>query len=136
MFAKIPAFIFSLLILVQSVGIGYDDIVRLDELYEHATYHQQQYGDSFFTFLAKHYGDQKEQHHRDHQEEQDDHQDLPFQQQQCQHQLNPIFLPQLVIHRAEPSNSFADRKSSRSFYYTLSDSDAHSRGVFQPPRLA
>ena len=135
MLSKLSAFVFSLLLLMQSMGLRYDDLVRLDELIEHASYHQQQYGDSLFTFLSKHYGEQKEAHQRDHREEQEDHRKLPFQQQQCQ-QLAPVFLGQLLMARPEVSPGITDRKSSRCFYYSLNDYDAYARAVFQPPRKA
>ena len=136
MLAKLSALVFSTLLLLQSMGLNYDDLVRLDELFEHASYHQQQYGDNIITFLSKHYGDQKEAHQRDHQEEQDDHRKLPFQQQQCQQHLAPVFLGQLVMGKSEASHTSTDRKSSRGFYYSLNDYDAHSQAVFQPPRRA
>lgn len=136
MFGKLTAFVFSLLIMVQSMGIGYNDLLQLDELLDHAAYHQQQYGDSFFTFLSKHYGDQKEAHHQDHQDEEEQHSELPFQHQQCQHQVNPVFLAALSFSRVVSSNRFDSNRSDRIFFYFLAEYDSHRQDVFQPPRPA
>ena len=136
MFGKLTAFVFSLLIMLQSMGIGYNDLLQLDELIEHAAFHQQQYGDSFFTFLSKHYGDQKEAHHKDHQDEEDQHRELPFQHQQCPHQVNSVFLAALSFNKGLPSNRFDTHRSDRVFFYSFADYDSYRQDVFQPPRPA
>lgn len=136
MFGKLTAFVFSLLIMVQSMGIGYNDLLQLDELLDHAAYHQQQYGDSFFTFLSKHYGDQKEAHHQDHQDEEEQHSELPFQHQQFQQQVNSVFLVALSSSKVLPSSSYDTNGADRIFFYSFAEYDSHRQDVFQPPRPA
>ncbi len=70
--------------------------MQLDELIEHAQFHKQEYGDTFFVFPSKHYGELKAEHSKNHQEEQKDHEQLPF---QCHGHIITIiaFLPYQFI---------------------------------------
>jgi hypothetical protein len=60
---------------MQSLHISISDISKIPELMEHFEEHQVNYGDSFLTFINKHYGGKKEQHDS---ENNDDHENLPF----------------------------------------------------------
>jgi hypothetical protein len=71
---KILSILFANLILFQSFNLGHDDIMKIDDLLEHATYHQEQYGDTFLEFLSEHYAENSINHEDDHQ----DHDNLPF----------------------------------------------------------
>ena len=66
---KIGSIAISLLILFQSFNIHLDDVIELDELIEHAQFHSAEYGDNFFVFISKHYGELKAEHNQQHQEE-------------------------------------------------------------------
>ena len=50
---KYFAIVLSFLVLIQSLNIGADNIMQLDELIEHAKFHKQEHGDGFFVFLSK-----------------------------------------------------------------------------------
>ncbi|AOW21399.1 hypothetical protein [Urechidicola croceus] len=124
---KLISILFSSLILVQSFNISFEDLSKLNVLLEHADYHQETYGDSFFEFLSEHYGDEIAQHQNDHKE----HEDLPFKHkhQTCAHvntafTFNKIYFeigsqPILTI----PSN----------FFYKESSSSFEKPSVFHPP---
>lgn len=125
---RIASILLSGLLLLQSLHLPVPDLAQLDELLEHARYHQQQYGDSFLTFLAKHYGDQKSEHQQEHQE----HEQLPF--QHLPQQLlspSPFFLAQRHIDLGLPESR---ETQSHSFYYRLRSAGLFEGGVFQPPR--
>ena len=131
--SRLFAIFISSLILIQSIHVDYDDIVQIDELIEHAQFHKLEYGDNFFVFLSKHYGDLKEEHSKNHQEEQTDHEQLPF---QCHDHMMSITafvldkkfseLPEITFFETEESN----------FYYQASLSSLHKKGLLQPPKHA
>lgn len=131
--SKLFAILLSSLILMQSLHVDYDDIVQIDELIEHAQFHKAEYGDNFFVFISKHYGELKEDHSKNHQEEQKDHEELPF---QCHDHLLTItaFVIEeyfLDIEAAE----FLEFKDNR-FHYQPSQSTLHKKGLLQPPKFA
>ncbi|WP_149274146.1 hypothetical protein [Pareuzebyella sediminis] len=124
----------SLLILIQSFGIHADDLVVLDELLEHAEFHAEEYGDNFFVFISKHYGELKVEHSQKHQEEREDHERLPF-QHHCHSTnllsalvLDQVDTPALTIH------PIAERDSN--FFYLVSYHSLALGELFQPPRHA
>lgn len=131
--SKITAILLSGFILVQSFHVLTEDILQLDELLEHAQFHKQEYGDNFFVFISKHYGELKTEHSKNHQEEQNEHEQLPF---QCQgHCITIIaFLP------FNNSNHFYDYENPKSiessFYYLNLYSSLHKKELLQPPRHA
>jgi hypothetical protein len=122
------------LLLLQSLRIGFSDLIQLDELLEHAAYHQEQFGDSFLTFLSKHYGSLKEDHNQQHGEEKPQHEQLPFQQ------LSHFSGVQIVLQRQTGFDLYltADDSASGSanFYYFLADATGFKSGIFQPPKQA
>ncbi|NNJ88214.1 MAG: hypothetical protein HKP53_02320 [Eudoraea sp.] len=129
---KLLSILASLLILIQSFNISFGDIIQLDELLEHATFHKEQYGDNLFVFISKHYGELKEDHHNNHEEEHEEHENLPFQNNTCTHHLvNALVLFPNVISRERTELS---SKKRNGFYYLISDSAGHQSGIFQPPR--
>ena len=129
---RLTTILLSSLMLLQSIHLGIADLVQLDELMEHARFHKQEYGDSFLTFLAKHYGDQKQDHEREHQDEQPEHEQLPF-QQLPQHLMGHThyFLAQRFTWKTLPE----DQESQlHLFYYHLVSPGIFAEGIFQPPR--
>ncbi len=132
--SQIISMLLSTLLLLQSAHLSVKDLAQLDDLLEHAAYHQQTFGDSFLTFLDKHYGSQKADHEKNHQEEQHDHEKLPFQQvpNQVLSQTH-FFISQHFIW-----DTPLERKESQShkYHYLLQTSGVFSAGVFQPPRLS
>ena len=131
---RLTSILLSSLMLLQSLHFGVSDLTQLDELLEHASYHQQQFGDSFLTFLSKHYGDQKEKHQQDQGEEQHDHEQLPF-QQVPQHISghSHFYVPGRILWESQLEYG---ESQSHNFYYQSGSPAVHTDGIFQPPRLA
>ncbi len=127
---KLFSILFANLILIPSFNIGFDDISKLNTLLEHASFHQEEYGDNIFEFLAEHYGEEFINHSTEHEE----HEDLPFKQdQQTCHQSQTILIPQsFVIDLKE--YLFID--SSKTFFYKELYSLFEKPSFFQPPRQA
>lgn len=126
---KIISILLISLILIQTSSIGFDDILKVKNLYEHARYHYETYGDSFFEFLAEHYGDEMASHQNEHKE----HQKLPLKHMDncLQHHVSFTFNDiqfnlncDCIIHI-----------NSNYFYKELVSSFENSP-VFQPPKTA
>ena len=131
--SKLFAISLSALMLIQSFNLGTDDIMQLDELMEHAQYHNQEYGDNFFVFLSKHYGEQKAEHSKNHQEEQKDHEQLPF---QCQGHVSTViaFLPQQTPSYSDGIEILDTTEFN--FHYFNFYSSLHEEELLQPPKQA
>lgn len=131
--SRLITILFSVLILIQSFQIGMEDLMQLDELFEHAQFHKQEYGDNFFVFLSKHYGEQKAAHTEHNHKEQNEHEQLPF---QCHgHYVSILAIVQVPF---QPSiSTFEITTSSETNFHYLnlyaSLSDTH---LLQPPRQA
>lgn len=127
---KLFSIIFASLILFQSFNIGFDDISKLNTLLEHAYFHEEQYGDSFFEFLAGHYGDDFKSHSNEHKE----HENLPFKHdhQTCQHTPSTFMINSITIELKE----YVFVEASKTFFYKESYSLVEKHSVFQPPKLA
>ena len=122
----------STVILIQSFGIGINNIAQIDEFIEHAQFHSTQYGDNVFIFISKHYGELKAVHNRDHQEEKEDHEQLPF-----QHQKHITSIIAFVLNSKNVELKILEftELKKHSFYYQASISSLHLDGLLQPPRL-
>lgn len=130
---RVIAFILTGVMLFQMSFFEIENLAQLDELIEHAKFHKEQYGDNFFVFLEKHYGDLKQQHERDHKEEKEDHEKLPFNHQTCAHS-SLVFVvnsTELLLPKVVP---LVD--SSSNFYYKEPSSSFEKPDVFQPPKNA
>lgn len=123
----------SLVILIQSFGVGISNIAQIDEFIEHAQFHSEQYGDNVLVFISKHYGELKADHNREHQEEKEDHEQLPF-----QHQSHISLITAFVLNSKKEEFKFVEipKFKTHHFYYQASTSSLHLRGLFQPPRLS
>ncbi|MDX1773208.1 hypothetical protein [Oceanihabitans sediminis] len=121
---------FSILILIQSINIGVEDVSRINTLIEHASYHQETYGDSFFEFLVEHYVDTDEIHDANHEE----HEDLPFKQhnQNCIH-TSTAFTFESIEYQF---NHLAFIEIPFNFFYKEGISSFEKPSIFQPPRFA
>ncbi|WP_431133281.1 hypothetical protein [Psychroserpens mesophilus] len=131
--SKLFAILLSSLILLQSLRIEYNDIIQIDDLIEHAQFHKAEYGDNFFVFISKHYGELKDDHSKNHQEEEKDHDQLPF---QCHDHIVTItaFVIQKCFLEIE-SVELLELKDSR-FHYQSTLSTLHKKSLLQPPKLA
>ena len=130
---KLFSILTSFLILIQSVNIDFKDIVQLDELIAHSKFHSEAYGDNFFSFIAKHYGELKQEHSEQHQEEKKEHEQLPFNHQSS----GQISIVSAIIqpHTQILNNKPITTKSSN-FYYQELHSLFEKTSVFQPPKFA
>ncbi|WP_370477667.1 hypothetical protein [Tamlana flava] len=129
--SKIVAVLYSFLILVQSVNINIEDLSKFSVLIEHAQFHHEMYGDTFFEFLSEHYGEKKDSHPNDHRE----HEDLPFKSHQhmfCH--VNGVFILAPELTYQLNTHSFQD--IPRNFFYKETTSFFEKTSVFQPPKLA
>lgn len=97
---------------------------------DHAQFHQENYGDSFFDFIAEHYGNKIDDHDNEHQE----HQELPFKDchNLCAHAVNS-FMPSSTDFYIEPLEFYP---IPFHFFYKESVSLFEKSSFFQPPRLA
>lgn len=125
---KLVAITYSVLILLQSLNFSFEDFSKLSLLFEHAEYHQKNYGDSFIDFLAEHYGNDKFQHENDH----GDHEDLPFKHHQtCSHTNISFTLPN--VNFTLDYQPFVEIPCN--FFYKESQSLFEKPSVFQPPKF-
>tara|TARA_R100001369_G_scaffold82187_1_gene113747 strand:- start:288 stop:686 length:399 start_codon:yes stop_codon:yes gene_type:complete len=123
----------SMLFLFQGFTLSLKDLAQIGDLVEHVNFHANTYGDSFETFLSKHYGELKEKHARDNQEEKDEHEKLPF-----SHQSN---IQNFIVFVHIPNDYFSSKiilgsNTSSIFFYSESYSSIRESEIFQPPRLA
>ena len=127
---KLFAILYSLLILLQSFNINFEDISKFNVLLEHADYHQETYGDSFLEFLAEHYGDAKIDHGVDH----DEHENLPYKHhhQSCAH-VSFAFTFETIDYQF---NYVPFLEIPFNFFYKETISSFEKPVVFQPPKLA
>ncbi len=131
--SKLFAILLSSLILVQSINIDSGDILQLDELIEHAEFHKAEYGDNFFVFVSKHYGELKAEHSKKHQEEHKDHEQLPF---QCQGHVLTITAFVLEHSLLETKSLEVSNGNETNFHYLTSLSSLHKKSLLQPPKHA
>ena len=129
MSTKIFAVIFSSFILVQSFNIHLDDVFKLQELYEHAQFHQKKYGDDIFVFLSKHYGSLKEKHKKKHQKES---KQLPF-----DHHSGFENAHAFVFYKIKCSTQISEPIlfQSSNFFYQETYASLEKSDIFQPPRF-
>jgi hypothetical protein len=128
--SKLVAFSYSFLILIQSFNINLEDFSKINTLIEHAQFHKEKYGDTFFEFLAEHYGDAKDDHTNDHKE----HEDLPF--KDAQHLLshtNTSFLNIKNIFEFK-NNEFVAIPFN--FHYEETFTSFENSSFFHPPKHA
>ncbi|APY08578.1 hypothetical protein BWZ20_09810 [Winogradskyella sp. J14-2] len=130
---KLTAILLSSFILIQSFQISIDDIMQLDELIEHAQFHKQEYGDNFFVFLSKHYGELKAEHTEHNHKEQSDHEQLPF---QCQgHYVSLLAIVQSPFQPSSDTFEISPTTEANFHYLNLYASISNTQ-LLQPPRQA
>ncbi|GGW32511.1 hypothetical protein GCM10007383_17040 [Arenibacter certesii] len=106
---------------------------QLNEFFSHAQFHKQKYGDNLIDFVSKHYGAQKEQHHREHQEEHKDHESLPFNHQSCIHAVTAFVLNEAPAILLKTPPAF---DSTSGYFYQESYEQISNTDIFQPPKHA
>jgi hypothetical protein len=126
---KIVSILLVSLILVQTSDFTFEDILKVKDLYEHAKFHQQVYGDNFLEFLAEHYGNKVTQHNGKHKE----HKNLPLKHSDsCSHaQVN---FTQTILYYNFSCCDTVEKNSN--FFYKDSYSYFKKASIFQPPKQA
>lgn len=109
------------------------DIFLMNDLVEHAEYHSEEYGDDFFTFFEKHYGNLKAEHQKTDKEDKSQHEKLPFQHNSCNHLVAEVVV--LGFHFSLEKTVVSYTADSH-FYYQDSYSYLERTSIFQPPRVA
>ena len=130
---KVLSLMLSALLLLQSANPDVDDVLQLNDLMEHARFHSDKYGDSFLTFLSKHYGALEQDHKQTHQEERSQHEELPFNHQACNHPALFFVLTGKPLPTLRSVNMVA---TPANFFYQDSASSFEQFEIFQPPRFA
>ncbi|HLS70040.1 MAG TPA: hypothetical protein VK027_00110 [Chitinophagaceae bacterium] len=126
--ARFIALFLSIVILFKSSGFNLMDLTKTGYLIEHAQFHAEKYGDSFWDFLIKYYGFGEAGDVDNH-----DHENLPFQHASVcscimftENNSLEIITEKLYFQKKEKKKILKD-----DFFYPLTIKD-----IFQPPRLA
>lgn len=125
---KLASILLAHLILFQSLNVNLESFSKLKVLFEHAQFHQEEYGDSFMEFLTSHYFEINLDSN-----EHKEHQNLPFKHQieNCTHINLACLNPTLIFEIKE----IMQPKSSSKYFYKESYSYSNKTSIFQPPRL-
>jgi len=128
--SKLFAILFSGLILVQSFNLNLEDLSKMHVLLEHASFHQETYGDSFVDFITEHYTNNNLENNEDH----DEHSELPFKKdhQTCHHANTSFTISQLNFEL----NNKLFIEVLFDFCYRDSLSLFEKSSIFQPPQIA
>lgn len=129
---SIIVILLSILVLIQSAGIGVADVFLCGRFVKHVEYHSENYGDDFFTFFEKHYGVLKAEHQKMHNEEMPGHQRMPFQHTAMNHLLSEmiVFSYDISIYKV---GDFPPSLSN--FHYQNLYSSLEKSSIFQPPKF-
>ena len=127
---KLVSILFANLILFQIFHIVFYYVVNIYDLLEHASYHQETYGDTFFEFLVEHYTENTINHDEDHEE----HDNLPFKHdsQNCHHTIS-IFTLNFNNFEIKPNQEIEHKAQ---FFYKDLYAFLNKPSVFQPPKQA
>lgn len=122
----LATYILCTLMLSQAFQLDWSQFSKFKNLTEHYQFHQEEFGDDFWSFIDLHYG----KHQNDHEDEHSDHEHLPANDCQhfCHHNIylssNTYEIPDIILNISSEVNiSYTD-----SFSF-LSTSD-----IFQPPK--
>lgn len=128
---KIVVTAYSFLILLQSFNINIEDISKFNALLQHASYHQEVYGDTFIEFITEHYGENMASHQNKHK----GHEDLPFKDPHhlCSHINSSFTLFAPYTHLTQPQ---IFKEIPLNFFYKEPFSSFEKPAVFQPPKIA
>ncbi len=125
---KVVAILLSFFILGQGAFTYAAELEKMDDLLEHAKFHEEEYGDGFASFMSKHYGNQKEDHKDDH-----GHDQLPF--QHCgQLLIQSAFI--FAKTTAELSSPLVSETQQNNYFYQQLYSSQLINVLLQPPRTA
>jgi len=123
----IITYLLSSLLLLQSLHITMGDVLHIQDFIEHAQFHKEKYGDNLLSFISKHYGQEKKEHH---QNENHDHDKLPF--SGCSTLHAPVAL---LEHRfVSAIKRFDNFEKQDNFGYQINYISLTSFDIFQPPK--
>lgn len=109
-------------------------VLNISELLEHAEMHKVAYGDSFITFLSKHYGAQSEEHQKDPGHDGKAHESLPL---ATGTPVFTVFTPAFVcVDVLSPTVSPDDHRALINARYVGLQSRQLAIDLFQPPRCS
>ncbi|MEX2380166.1 MAG: hypothetical protein WD530_05450 [Vicingaceae bacterium] len=116
---------------MQSINLHLNDFLRLGDLIEHANYHADEFGDDWWSFFQKHYGEDSRNHiQNQHKEE---HQKLPKHDHVCSGSL-AVFV---LTNKLNISLKAGYSPSSKTvFFYQNHYSSIEAVDIFQPPKQA
>lgn len=113
------------------MNITLADVLKIDDLIEHARFHSEELGDDWYAFFQLHMGSDKEEHL--HHEHQDQHENLPFHDY-----VTSTVLPVVILQEKQDilvKNVQLKKEKAESIYVEhysfLANSD-----IFQPPKQA
>ncbi len=129
---KLFSIFISSIILIQSFNIHFGDVLKLNEMMEHAKLHKNRYGDDLLVFLSKHYGELKQSHKEQHTEEEKEHSHPPI-NHDCGSQFQAPFVINIVSFLIK--NGQIPEKPTI-YFYLDNFSSFEKQKIFQPPRLA
>lgn len=127
---KFASIILTQFILLQAFHIGFDDVAKIETLLQHASYHQNQYGDSFVEFLIEHYSNEGKSSIKVHKE----HKNLPF-KKDFNHFGNSSFVIAYEITSFELKKDVIQSKETN-FFYTEPVTELGYSKLLQPPKFA
>ena len=118
-------------IFFQSINVMMIDILKLNELIEHAQFHEEEYGDDWLTFYIKHFGDESENHLAN--QHQEKHNKLPIHDH-----LNISNSPVFVLSNSLDIKLNDNFQTNTTVYYSYIEmcSNFIGKDIFQPPILA
>ncbi len=126
---KLTSILLAHLILFQSLNVTLESFSKLTVMLEHAKFHQEKYGDTFFEFLSEHYGGNefKVTKHKEHK-------DLPFKQDSQNHNHLPsVFTLNTPVFELKTNIAI---QAQQNYCYKESHSLFEKPSVFQPPKFA
>ncbi|MFD1316205.1 hypothetical protein [Namhaeicola litoreus] len=127
---KLQSVIFAFLFLMQSFQIHISDLLHLNDLIEHYSYHSDEFGDDLFSFIEKHYGTLTQNHLDDDPLDQQKHQNLPFHHISLQLDFQFLLNPVTWFIEDQENNSL----QKQSYFYRFGEGVRLYSKVFQPPR--
>lgn len=116
---------FTFILLLQSLHVSLEDMVKIPELVEHYQEHKVEHGDDFLSFLNKHYGSQKE----DHKSEDSEHENLPF--HHTQHLCIDLKVDIPIVLQL---NNIRSDQSQHYFVYNEPITSKAIHSIHQPPK--
>ncbi len=124
--------ILSLSVLLQGLNFHVSDMMELKVLAKHLEEHQSSYGDDFFSFFDKHYGDLRQEHDQEEHKGSSEHEKLPFKHKVCQLNVG------ILIHNSDAAERNLDPVPIYSvpiYYYLDNYSFLDHSDIFQPPQI-